>query len=599
MTEATTEDALRVDDVLWDLDPLLENTEPEALIRQALALTEKVSTRRGQIATMGAEALSDLLRDVEQIYDRIGRVGHHARLSYATDTANPDVGRRMIAVEEQTNAISKDLLFVELEWAALDDATADSLVADPALAWCRHHLKARRRYRPYLLSEPEERISSDKELTGSRAWVRLFEERTSAIQVDVGTDEPVSLETAVGDLFSPNRALRDERATQVSDALRADIGLRAFIFNTLLADKHAEDTLRGYPTWVSSRNVANEATDASVQSLVDAVTRRYDICQRWYRLKAQLLGIDDLQDHDRYAPLSEDDTKIDWPTATEIVLDAYASFSGSLADEARRFFDEPWIHAPIRPGKVGGAFCSYTVPGHHPYLLLNWTGRSRDVLTLAHELGHGLHAWLSREQGVFQYHTPLTLAETASVFGETVTFARLMEQVDSDEARLALLAQSIEGNVGTVFRQVAMNRFEDRVHTHRRERGELSVEDFDRHWMETQRAQYGDSVTLNDRYAAWWSYIPHFIAVPGYVYAYAYGQLLALSVYQQYVEQGPEFVPAYLDMLRAGGSRSPAEITAMVDCDLEDPGFWDAGLALIEKQVDDAEALARSIGRIG
>ena len=292
------------------------------------------------------------------------------------------------------------------------------------------------------------------------------------------------------------------------------------------------------------------------------------------------------------------DTKIDWPTARQIVLDAYGSFSESMAIDAARFFDERWIHAPMRPGKMGGAFCSYTVPSHHPYLLLNWTGRLRDVLTLAHELGHGLHAYLSRPQGSFQFHTPLTLAETASVFGETVTFARLMEQVETDEARLDLLAQSIEGNMGTVFRQIAMNRFEDRIHTHRREQGELSVDDFDRYWMETQRPQYGDSVALKDRYAAWWSYVPHFVGVPGYVYAYAYGQLLALSVYQRYVERGSDFVPAYLDMLRAGGSRSPAEITAMVDCDLEDPGFWDAGLVLIEKQVDQAEALARSLGKL-
>ncbi len=609
MTDTTDTDQdspsidLLVDDVTWELDPLLQDTEPDVLVQRALDLTEAISKHRGEIANMDAEALSALLRDVETVYETIGRVGHHARLTYATDTANPEVGRRMMAVQQQTNDISKDLLFVELEWAAVDDERAEALIAHPALAWCRYHLKARRRYRPFLLSEPEERLMADKELTGARAWERLFEERTSAIQVQVeptNDDAPsqVSLEAALGDLFSPDRDLRDRRADQVAAALREDIGLRAFVLNTLMADKHAEDTLRGYPTWITSRNVANEATDASVQSLVDAVTRRYDVCQRWYRLKARLLGVDELQDHDRYAPLTQDDTLIDWPTAKGIVLDAYASFSSTLADAANRFFDENWIHAPLKPGKMGGAFCSYTVPSHHPYLLVNWTGRSRDVLTLAHEMGHGLHAWLSREQGVFQFHTPLTLAETASVFGETVTFATLMDRVESDEARLDLLAQSIEGNVGTVFRQVAMNRFEDRIHTHRREQGELSVEDFDRHWMETQRAQYGDSVVLKDRYAAWWSYIPHFVGVPGYVYAYAYGQLLALSVYQRYREQGTGFVPSYLDMLRAGGSRSPAEIAAMVDCDLEDPGFWDAGLALIEKQIDDAESLAASMGRL-
>ncbi len=279
------------------------------------------------------------------------------------------------------------------------------------------------------------------------------------------------------------------------------------------------------------------------------------------------------------------------------MLDAYASFSPELADVARRFFEQSWIDAPVRPGKRPGAFCAYTVPSHHPYLLLNWTARRRDVLTLAHELGHGLHAYLARAQGVFHQTTPLTLAETASVFGETVTFGRLLGETTDPAARLALLAESLEGQIATVFRQIAMNRFEDAVHTERRERGELSTDRFGELWAATQTDMLGDAVEITEGYRTWWSYIPHFIGTPGYVYAYAYGQLLALSVYRQYEERGAEFVPSYLELLSRGGSASPEELGRIVGVDLADPAFWDGGLAIVEEQLAAAEdAAARPAG---
>jgi oligoendopeptidase F len=298
------------------------------------------------------------------------------------------------------------------------------------------------------------------------------------------------------------------------------------------------------------------------------------------------------------ASVAESDREFGWSEAKELVLDAYASFSPELADIANRFFDESWIDAPIRPGKRPGAFCAYTVPSLHPYLLLNWTARRRDVLTLAHEMGHGLHAYLARGQGVFHQSTPLTLAETASVFGETVTFGRLLTATDDPNARLALLAESLEGQIATVFRQTAMNQFEARVHTDRRERGELSVEQFNERWAETQAEMLGESVEITEGYRTWWSYVPHFIGTPGYVYAYAYGQLLALSVYRAYEEQGSEFVPRYLDLLASGGSRSPEELGRIVGVDLADPGFWDGGLQIVESQLEAAEAAAVASGRV-
>ena len=379
-------------------------------------------------------------------------------------------------------------------------------------------------------------------------------------------------------------------------ALEPGIRSRAFVFNTLLADKATDDRLRGYPAWVASRNLANEASDESVQAVVDAVVARYDIPRRWYGLKSDILG-HPLADYDRGASIAESETMIGWTEARDLVLDAYASFSGELADVARRFFEESWIDAPVRPGKRPGAFCHYTVPPHHPHVLLTCTGRQRDVLTLAHELGHGLHGYLSREQGVFHQWTPLTLAETASVFGETVTFGRLLEETTDPGDRLALLAAEVEGSIATVFRQVSMNRFEHAVHTERREVGELSVERFNELWAGTQTDLFGDSVEVTEGYRSWWSYIPHFIATPGYVYAYAYGQLLALSVYARYEERGADFVPAYLELLASGGSMPPEELGRIVDCDLADPGFWDAGLEIVSRQVDHAEEAATAAGR--
>jgi oligoendopeptidase F len=370
------------------------------------------------------------------------------------------------------------------------------------------------------------------------------------------------------------------------------------VFNTLLADKATDDRLRHYPSWLASRNLDNEASDESVRALVDAVVARYDIPQRWYRLKAQLLGIDRLADFDRMASIAAVDAEFGWSEASQLVLDAYGSFSSEMADVVRRFLDERWIDAPIRPGKRPGAFCAYTVPSQHPYLLLNWTGRRRDVLTLAHELGHGVHAYLARGQGVFHQSTPLTLAETASVFGETVTFGRLLGETTDPAARLALLAESLEGQIATVFRQIAMHRFEQLVHDERRTHGELSVDRFGALWTDTQVEMLGDAVEVTEGYRSWWSYIPHFIATPGYVYAYAYGQLLALSVYRQYEERGDAFVPAYLDLLRRGGSAPPEELGRVVDVDLGDPSFWDGGLAIIDEQLRAAEAAARATGRL-
>ncbi len=587
-------------DVAWDIEPLVDGKGAagvDELLDDAGKRADALATYRGRVAELEVAELATLMHELGEISELIGRAGSYAGLWFAVDTADPPRGALMARTEERATAIASELLFVDLEWAELPDEHVTPILADERLAFCRHHLAAARRYRPHLLSEPEERILADKAVTGSSAWARLFSELTSAIEVEVG-GEVMPLEEGLSRLQSPDREVRAATATAVTASLEPGLRTRAFVFNTLLADKASDDRLRHYDGWLASRNLSNEASDESVTALVDAVVSRYDIPQRWYRLKAQLLGIDRLADYDRMASVAQSEEVFGWNHASELVLDAYGSFSPELAGIAKQFIDEHWIDAPMRPGKRGGAFCAYTVPSHHPYVLLNWTARRRDVLTLAHELGHGLHAYLARPQGVFHQTTPLTLAETASVFGETVTFGRLLAETEDPVDRLALLAESLEGQIATVFRQIAMNRFEDAVHTERRTHGELSVDRFGELWADTQVEMLGDSVEVTQGYRSWWSYVPHFMATPGYVYAYAYGQLLALSVYKGYEERGAEFVPSYLELLSKGGSASPEELGQVVGVDLADPEFWVGGLEIVDQQLAAAEQAAKDAGRL-
>ena len=593
-------------EVAWDLEPLLDGdpADPVAAVDAMLAEAQERADRfaeryAGHVAELDGPGLEEAMRELGGLQEIVARAGTFSGLHFSTDTADPARGALYQRVQERATPIETKLLFFELEWAKVDDARADELLAHEGLDFCRHHLRTARRYRPHLLSEPEEKILTEKALTSRNAWGRLFEEQVAALEVDLEEGAaPVSLEVALSQLHTPDRATRAHAAERVTAALAPDLRTRGFVFNTLLADKMVEDRLRGFPHWLASRNLANEASDESVQALVTAVRNRYELPRRWYRLKAKLLGVDRLADYDRMAAVTQENPSIPWREARELVQDSYSSFSPVLGDLVRRFFDEHWIDAPVRPGKRAGAFCAYAVPSAHPYVMLNWTSRRRDVLTLAHELGHGVHAALGGRQGIFHMSTPLTLAETASVFGETIVFGRLLERAETPESRLSLLAESIEGSIATVFRQIAMNQFEERIHNERREHGELALDRIGELWAHSQEELLGDAVEVTEGYRSWWSYVHHFVSVPGYVYAYAYGQLLALAVYGRYEEEGEAFVPAYLELLEAGGSRSPEELGAIVGIDLADPGFWDRGLALVERQLDAAEAAAREAGRL-
>jgi oligoendopeptidase F len=592
--------ATDVTEVTWQLEDLLSGNGPEEcgkLLTEADRRAEQLSSQyAGKVAGLDGPGLALLVAELAEIADLVGRAGNFAHLRFAADTEDPANGALVAEVQEKATAIETRLVFFDLEWAALDDARAEELLEADGLEHARHYLRNIGRYRPHLLSEPEEKLMAEKAVSGRDAWTRLFEEQASAIRVELpGSDEPVALDQALSLLHSPDREVRRGASAAVTEALRPGLRTRAYIFNTLMQDKATNDRLRDYPTWISSRNLANEASDESVAALVEAVQEAYELPRRWYRLKAQLLGLDRIADYDRAASVIDDQEEIGWDEGREVVLDAFNDFSPEMGSLAGRFFDERWIDAPARPGKRGGAFCAYTVPSVHPYVMLNWTSTRRDVMTLAHELGHGLHAALAIPRGIFEQHTPLTVCETASVFGETLVVERLLEQASTPESRLGILAENIEDSIATVFRQTAMNRFEDAVHTHRRSEGELSVDDFAAHWARTQEELLGDAVEITDDYRIWWSYIPHFIGSPGYVYAYAYGQLLALSVFGRYREEGEAFVPSYIEMLAAGGSRSPEELAAIAGLDLTDPGFWKSGLDLVGEQLAAAEAAAAEI----
>ena len=598
---ATTDEKLEA--ASWDLEPLVDGHGPEAvetMLGEARDRAEAFAgSYRGRVAELEPAELAEAMQELGAIHDLAGRAGSYAVLSYSLDTAGAERGALMQKARELAAAIETQLLFFDLEWNLVPDERAEELLAEPGLDFCAHHLRTLRRYRPHQLTEPEERVLTETNVTGGSAFQRLFTEQTSALEVPLpDRDEPASLEEGLSRLQDPDRERRREAAEAVTASLRPDLRSRAFVFNTLLQDKATKDRLRGYPHWLASRNLANEASDESVQALIDAVQGRYDLARRWYGLKARLLGLDRLAHYDRMAPVSDSDDRIPYGEAEEIVLDCYRTFSPELGDTAAEFFTGGYMDGPPRSGKRGGAFCSYTVPSAHPYVMLNYTSRAHDVLVMAHELGHGVHAALARPQGIFHFSTPLTLAETASIFGENIVLERLLERAPGPAERLDLLAGALDGAVAAVFRQVAMNRFEDAIHNERRSAGELSVERFGELWLDTQRDLLGDSVEVDDDYALWWSYIWHFVDAPGYVYAYAYGHLLALSVYRKYEEQGEGFVSSYLDLLRAGGSRPPEELGEIVGVDLSDPSFWSSGLELIERQLDAAEAAAREAGRI-
>jgi oligoendopeptidase F len=588
--EATTTGA---EDVHWNLTDLY--ADPSALEDDLDTAAEEArqfaDDYRGRVGGLAPEALAEALARYEALTDRMGRAFTYAYLHWSTDTNDSARGALLQHVREQYNQINQQLIFFELEWAQVDAERAESIMHHEALADYRHYLELEQLRKDHRLSEDEEKILSEKSVTGRSAWNRFFDETMGAARFTLD-GETLTQQQILSKLYEPDRAVRRDAALAFTEGLQDHRRELTFVFNTVLADKASDDRLRNYDHWLASRNLDNEVDDETVEALVEAVTSRYNLVARFYRLKQQLLGLDELYDYDRYAPIGEADTRYEWTTARDLVLSAYDDFHPQMGDVAERFFTDEWIDAALAEGKRSGAFSHGAVPSAHPYVLLNYTGKTRDVQTLAHELGHGVHQYLAREQGPLQAGTPLTTAEMASVFGEMLVFQRLMRHEDDPQNRLAMLVSKIDDTLATVFRQVAMNRFEQRIHTARREEGELSADRLSALWMETQEAMFEGSVTLGDHYRHWWSYIPHFIHSPGYVYAYAFGELLVLALYARYQEAGDAFADRYIDLLAAGGSDWPHELVAELGIDLTDLNFWTQGLDEIEALIGRAEDVA-------
>ncbi len=582
--------------VRWNLADLYPSEDVlETDLAQALSEAEAFATAwRGKVASLSPGEMANALEQLEDIQDRIGKAYTYAFLQWSTDTGDERRGALLQHVREAYTRTLRQLIFFGLEWGKTDDEHATALIASEELAGYRHYLEVERLQRDYLLTEPEEKILAEKAVTGRGAWNRFFDELLGATRFRINGEEKTEQEV-LSMLHEPDRPLRKQAALALTEGLATHGRSLTCVFNTILADKALDDRLRGYATWLSDRNLSNEVQAETVEALIEAVTSKYGLAARFYRLKRDLLGYDELFDYDRYAPVGESDRQYTWEEAREIVSTAYRAFHPRMGAIADLFFDRNWIDAPPAPGKRGGAFSHGAVPSAHPYILLNFAGRSRDVQTLAHELGHGVHQYLARKQGVLQADTPLTTAETASVFGEMIVFRGMLAQEQNPANRLAMLVGKIDDTVATVFRQVAMNRFEHAIHTERRERGELSADRFADLWIQTQEEMFEGSVTLGDHYRHWWSYIPHFLHTPGYVYAYAFGELLVLALYARYLDDPKDFPNRYLALLEAGGSDWPHVLAGRMGIDLQDPGLWNAGLAATEDLITEAEGLARDL----
>ncbi len=579
----------------WDLGDLYPGRDSPELSRDLSRLAEdadKFSRRyQGRLADLPGAELGAAIAEYERLHELSGRIFSYASLVHAGNMSDPEIGRFYQTIQERINAISTTLLFFTLEINRLEDTVLATKESDPALAHYRPWLRDIRAFRPYQLGDELEKLLHEKYVAGRAAWTRLFDETVADLRFPFRGQELTEAE-ALDLLSDRDPEVRREAAQSIGEVLGKNQRVFALITNTLAKDKEIEDRWRGFVRPISARNLGNFVEDEVVDALITAVRDSYPrLSHRYYRMKAGWFGVDALPFWDRNAPLPEDDDRlIPWSEARETVLGAYAAFSPELASVGGRFFAAPWIDAPVRPGKASGAFAHPTVPGAHPYLLLNYQGRVRDVMTLAHELGHGVHQVLAGRQGYLMADTPLTLAETASVFGEMLTFRALLARESDRKRRKIMLAGKVEDMLNTVIRQIAFVTFEIKLHDERRD-SELTPDRIAELWLEVQRESLGPAIRLDGLYRHYWSYIPHFIHTPFYVYAYAFGDCLVNSLYAVYQDAHQGFAERYLDMLRAGGTLRHRELLAPFGLDAADPAFWSKGLGVVSGFIDELEAL--------
>ena len=578
----------------WDLSDLYAGPDDPRIaadLKRALEQAKAFAAAyKGKLASGDAAVLKAAIADYEALGDLSGRIGSYAGLLFAAHSADPAVGKFYGDLQGRMSEIGTETLFVELELAQIEDAALEAaFAADPALERYRTWFAHVRAFKPHQLAEDMERLLYERDLTGASAWARLFDEQISALRHEVRGQSLTGPE-ALNLLSSPDRSLRADAAAALSETFAENVRIFAFILNTLAKDKEIDDRWRHYGEATSFRHLLNQVEPDVVEALRSSVVAAFPkLSHRYYALKARWLKQDSLAYYDRNAPLPKaSDTDISWGEARDTVLSAYGRFAPQMAEIAKPFFEKNWIDAEPRAGKSGGAFSHGTVPSAHPYILMNYLGKPRDVMTLAHELGHGVHQTLASKQGVLLSATPLTLAETASIFGEMLTFRALLDAAPNPRERALLLAGKVEDMINSVVRQIAFYEFEIRFHAKRRQ-GELTGEDIGAIWMDVQRESLGPAFTFEAAYANWWCYIPHFVRTPFYVYAYAFGDCLVNSLYALYEEAHPDFVTKYFAMLEAGGSQHHKTLLAPFGLDASDPAFWQRGLGMIERFIDELE----------
>ncbi|MGB5949309.1 MAG: M3 family oligoendopeptidase [Parvibaculum sp.] len=585
---------------VWDLSDLYSSPDAPEIGRDlsraaetARSFAERYRGKLDQLVreTNGGEALAEAIRTYEALEDILGRVMSYAGLLYATDNTNPVHAKFYGDMQERVTRISTDLLFFTLELNRLDEAVLSSAIDEPGLSHYQPWLRDLRDMRPYQLADDLETLLHEKSVSGRAAWNRLFDETLSRLTFNVD-GETLTVEAALNLLSDKAPARRKSAAEALARTFSENIATFTLVTNTLAKDKEIEDRWRGFKDIADARHIANRVEAEVVAALVDAVQRSYpELSHRYYRLKARWLGLERLEYWDRNAPLPEtDDRIVTWPEAKETVLSAYRGFAPDMADIANRFFERGWIDAPLRPGKATGAFAHPTVPSSHPFVLVNYQGKTRDVMTLAHELGHGVHQVLAARQGALMADTPLTLAETASVFGEMLTFRKLLANTSDPRRRKAMIAAKVEDMLNTVVRQIAFYTFERRLHSARRE-GELTAADIGRIWLDVQAESLGPAFHFAEGYETYWCYISHFIHAPFYVYAYAFGDCLVNSLYAVYEQAQEGFADRYLAMLAAGGTLRHKELLAPFGLDASQPDFWDKGLSVIRGLIDELERM--------
>lgn len=591
--------------IRWDLGDLFASPDDpriEATLGECLARAQAFAQRyRDTIRVPGGPSPDHILgaiRELEALQEDLKRVAAFAQLLYASDTARPEYRNLKERVELAAIEIGNLTLFFDLEWMDLPDEEAERLMAHPTLAGYMHHLQQARRWRPHKLSEAEERLLNELENTGRRAFGRLFTELISNLSFPMEQDgrlRDLTMSEILSLVHHADRELRRRAYETLFEVLSKQALVLTSVYDTLVQDHLTLDRLRHYSHPMAERHLDNEIDEEAVEQMMAVTEANYRIAHRYFRVKARLLGLSRLALFDQYAPVAEALPPCSFGRGREMILEAFNAFSPTFGEGARQFFERSWVDAEVRQGKLGGAFCASTTPALHPYVLCNYTDNLRDVMTVAHELGHGLHGWLARKQTLFNYDPPLTMAETASVFAEFLVFDRLMQVQQAPQVQLALVCAKIEDTFATVFRQNALTRFEQAVFERRRN-GRLTVEDICRAWTGANRPYYGDAVEMTESYRWGWSYIPHFIHTRFYCYSYVFGELMVLSLYRRYKEEGAAFVPRYLRLLESGGSDSPESLLTSLGVDFHEPAFWQRGCDEICGLVERAEALAARLG---